>query len=84
VNYPNREHENADRAARRRAISALTSMSDEAMEFAAKLQAGVSTPYASDAQKFQHWTSQLLENLTILETLREVREWRAADEAEKK
>jgi citrate lyase beta subunit len=82
INYPNREHANADKAARRRAISALDSIEANARALARRIEDGSYEPHGEDAQRFAEATVKVAVNLGALETLRDVREWHAADEAE--
>ncbi len=76
--YPNREHENTEKAARRRATDALGIMIIDAQDLARKLT-GWKDVDAQDAQRFHELSGKVTANLAILETLRDVREWHAAD-----
>lgn len=86
TDYPNREHRSADSAARQRAIGALAAMAGRAHDLIGKLQAGdISHEMpltAFDARIFHDMAGKVSENLTTLETLREVREWDAAGKAQ--
>lgn len=79
--YPNREHERADKAATRRALSSLYDIIDDAKALARRIEGGYE-PHGTDAQRFADKAVALAINLGILETLRDVREWHAADKAE--
>jgi hypothetical protein len=79
--YPNREHENADKAARRRALKAVDEIAGECVLLRRKLEAGGNLD-ADDAQTVTHSLMRLTQNLSALEVLRDVREWHAADQAE--
>lgn len=78
--YPNREHENADKAARRRAIQAASDLFDYATQLHRQLVGGqVPSPQMIPLQEL---TANITANLAVLETLRDVREWHAADQAD--
>lgn len=77
--YPNREHANADKAARRRAITALGNLITDAQAMAKRLNDPDATIYMEDGRRFQDSSDRAAAELTRLETLREVREWHAAD-----
>jgi hypothetical protein len=79
VNYPNREHRAADEAARRRAVASLEQIETEAKNLAANLAGGWS-PMGADARHLAETVTRLGEALTVLETLRDVREWHALDQ----
>jgi hypothetical protein len=79
--YPNREHETADRRARRRALDALTVMIESAQHLARDLN-GWKDVELERAQVFPELAAKVTANLAMLETLRDVREWHAADVAE--
>lgn len=81
TDYPNREHANADKAARRRALKALDEIASEAALMKRRLEDGHNA-CADDTQTLVHSVSRLTENLSVLAILRDVREWHAADEAE--
>lgn len=80
IDYPNREHANADKAARRRALKAVDEIAGEAQLLRRKLEAGQNLD-ADDAQTITHSLMRLTQNLSALETLRDVREWHSADVA---
>jgi len=79
--YPNREHENADKAARRRALKAVDEIAGECALLRRKLEAGRDLD-ADDVQTITHSLMRLTQNLSALTVLRDVREWDAADKAE--
>ena len=84
TDYPNKEHANADKAARRRALKALSDLIDEASLLKAGLEA-TDPPhnlFASDARRLAALSLSVSENLSIAETLRDVREWHEAGKAE--
>ena len=81
--YPNREHEDADKAAKRRALSSLRDIIEDAQTLQRRIENGYE-PYGTDAQRIADKTIALAVNFSVLETLRDVREWHAADEAEKR
>lgn len=79
--YPNREHENADKAARRRAIKALDDIIDDAQTLQRRIARGYE-PHGTDAQRRADKAVASAVNFAFLEQLRDVREWHAADLAE--
>lgn len=80
--YPNREHRVADEAARRRALASLEAITASAGIVRQKLERDGTWVDGSDARVLAVAVGQLTENLTILETLRDVREWHEADKAD--
>jgi hypothetical protein len=80
ISYPNREHEREDHAARRRALAALRHLTDEAEILAARIASGIVD--GDDSQRISDLARDLTQHLSILGTLRQVREWHAADTAE--
>jgi hypothetical protein len=82
ITYPNREHENADKAAARRALAALAAIEDQVAVLRAKIEHR-NYIYGSDTNQITDNARALTEHLAILETLRDVREWHAADTAER-
>lgn len=78
--YPNREHQVADDSARRRALAELKSIEQEVGYLRAKLDRG-SRVEPENAQPMHEKILDLIRDLAILSTLREVREWHAADVA---
>jgi len=79
--YPNREHENADKAAKRRAIRALDDISNEVGILRRKLDQDVYVD-GDDTQILVDRFRQLTIQMTILGTLSDVRDWHEADLAE--
>ena len=79
--YPNREHENADKAARRRAVKALEGIAEETAILSRKLANGIRVD-GDDSQTINGLVSALTVQLSVLGALHEVREWDAADRAE--
>jgi hypothetical protein len=79
MSYPNREHENADKAAQRRALTVLKNIVTDAEIIRRRLEGSTVHPDAADARGIALQAAQLTEHLAILETLREVREWHEAD-----
>ena len=75
--YPNREHQNADKAATRRALKALDEIIDHARLVRRRVENGASD--GSDTHILSDEVRKLTVNLGILEALRDVREWHAAD-----
>lgn len=77
--YPNREHKNADEAARRRALAALDHLTDEAVILGRLIKAGRAD--GDDTQRIASLTRDIIQHVSILGALREVREWDAVDRA---
>lgn len=82
ADYPNRESWVAATSARRRALQALASLEENAATLKRRIEGGYA-PYGSDAQRFTHTGTQLAAELAVMETMRDVLEWHAADKAEK-
>ena len=80
TDYPNREHEIADKAAKRRAIRALDEIVNEAGILRRKLD-NAAWVDGDDTQILTDRTRELTKNLAILGALDEVRDWHAADVA---
>jgi hypothetical protein len=81
VDYPNREHGNADRAAKRRALTALNSIIENAQLLVRALETDTALdPGAS--RRIADGAVSVAINLSALETLSDVREWHAADVAD--
>lgn len=80
TDYPNREHENKDKAARRRAHAALDMIASEVSVVGRRIEGGGAD--ADDCRQMAEHVRALTEHLAVLETLREVREWHAADHPE--
>lgn len=81
TDYPNREHKNADDAARRRALAALTDLAGEAALLHRSVKAGLEVD-GDFTQVLTDLVRKLTRDLTVLGTLRDVREWHAADSKE--
>ena len=79
--YPNREHENADKTARQQAIAALDAILGDAEILKRRLANGTYTD-VSDATSLTSEADAVAHHLAVLDTLRDVREWHAADQAE--
>lgn len=78
--YPNREHENADKAARRRALKALETIKDEVQILSGTLALGSTARIDADAaQTIAGKVRDLAGYLAELGTLYDVREWDAID-----
>lgn len=80
TSYPNREHEAADKAAMRRSLAALSSIISEANDLHYRLSQDQRVD-ADDAQTINSKVRDLTGYLAELGTLRDVREWHAADQA---
>ncbi len=83
TSYPNREHENADRAAMRRALHTLEGIRGEANDLHLRLSRDQRVD-ADDAQVISGKVRDLTGYLAELATLRDVREWHAADQQKPK
>jgi hypothetical protein len=81
IAYPNREHADEDKAARRRALAKLRGIIEEARALARRIESGGDVD-GSDARRLTDKAADLAVNLSAMETLRYVREWHAADQAE--
>ncbi len=79
--YPNREHENADRAAMRRALHALSGIEGEVRDLRLKLSRDQRVD-ADEAQVITGHVRALTGYLAELGILRDVREWHAIDKAD--
>jgi hypothetical protein len=80
MNYPNREHQNADLAARRRALSSLDIIEAEVSLMRGKLNRDDTYVDGSDTQILMTAVRNLTERVATIETLRDVREWHALDQ----
>ena len=80
TDYPNLEHENADKAAKRRASKALTDIAFEITILSRRLEADAAD--GDDTNILSDRVRQLTQHLSTLAALREVREWHALDKAE--
>jgi hypothetical protein len=78
--YPNREHRREDETARRQAMIGLQDIIDNAKTLERRLANGTYTD-VSDAQALVAGAVEVTRRLAVLDTLRHVREWHAADEA---
>ena len=81
IDHPNREHGNADRAAKRRALTALNSIADEVKMLIRSLETDT-TPDPSAARRIADGSTSVAINLAAMEVLSDVREWHAADIAD--
>jgi hypothetical protein len=80
TDYPNREHRREDETARRQAMAGLQDIIDDARTLERRLANGTYTD-VSDAQTLVAKAAEVTRRLAVLDTLRLVREWHAADEA---
>lgn len=78
--YPNREHENADKAARRRALKALDNIAAEVDTLRRRIASDQRVD-GDDTQAITGLAAALINHLAIMGALREVREWHEADQA---
>jgi hypothetical protein len=79
--YPNREHANADKAAQRRALVGLRDIIEDAENLVRRIKNGYE-PHGTDAQRLADKAVSIAVNFSAMETLRDVREWHAAGQAE--
>ena len=81
IGYPNREHENADNAAKRRALQALADVEHEAafLRRAIERDGHVS---ADQTATLAQQAADVIRQFAVLGTLREVRKWHAAGVAD--
>jgi hypothetical protein len=77
--WPNEPHQDADKEARLRAISALRTLRAHADILTRRLESGTDVS-GTDADSFAHSVLELTKQLTILETLRLVRRWHEVDQ----
>jgi hypothetical protein len=82
TSYPNREHANADKSARRRAATALDGIEAETSMLRRLLRGESVEPDGDDTQLITQHVRALVQQMSVLGALREVREWDAADIAE--
>jgi hypothetical protein len=75
--YPNKEHRRAAEAAQRRALAAIGQIRDALALIERSVTQG--SPDSSEARRVIDFGGDLREYLAQIETLREVREWHAAD-----
>lgn len=81
--YPNREHRNGDRAARRRAHAALDAIEAEVATLRRRLKSAdnpLSSLDGDDTQLIMGKVRDLTAELAIMAALRSVREWAKADQ----
>jgi hypothetical protein len=78
--YPNREHANADKAARRRALQALADIEAEVAFLRRRIANEVAD--GDDTSTLAMRAADVTRQLARLEALRDVREWHAADSKE--
>lgn len=83
TNYPNREHEKADVAMRRRALKTVNDILAQAALLRRKLISPnpLAEVFGSDTQVLAADVAALTTYLAGLEALRDVREWDAANES---
>lgn len=81
ISYPNREHANADKAARRRALAALAHLTDEAGNFRQRIEGGYAID-GDDARRIERLASDITRHVSVIGILSEVREWHALDAAD--
>lgn len=75
--YPNREHENTDKAARRRALQALSDIEGEVAFLRKRINDGIAD--GDDTSTLAQRAVDVTRQFGRLEALRDVREWHAAD-----
>jgi hypothetical protein len=81
--YPDREHQNADATARRRALAAVAALTDELNLMRAALERGPEYRVDTEMAQVISAKAQTLSGfLGELSALYDVREWHAADLAE--
>lgn len=80
--YPNKESFVAAKGARRRALSALDSLEEDAVALKRRIEHAAYGPYGSDAQRFMGDALKLAVEFAAMELMRDVLEWHAADKAE--
>lgn len=78
--YPNREHANADKAARRRALQALADIESEVAFLRKRIEHDLAD--GNDTSTLAQRAVDVTRQFAFLEALREVREWHAADSKE--
>jgi hypothetical protein len=82
IDYPNREHQNADRAARRHAATALAELESMTHGLARRLDTGSLDFEANDADRLAEQAGKARAAFAEIAILRDVREWHAADLAD--
>jgi hypothetical protein len=73
--YPNREHANADKAARRRALQALTDIEAEVAFLRRRINGDVAD--GDDTSTLAQRAVDVTRHFATLEALRDAREWHA-------
>lgn len=82
IAYPNAEHQREDQAARRRAKAALELLISEANRLHFAISQGGRVD-GDDAQQLADGTRKATANFGVIGALADVREWHAADQAER-
>lgn len=77
--YPNREHMQADKAAERRALKALDDIEAAVRILRRRIEGGIAD--GDDTGTLTQRAAEVTRHLSVLGTLRDVREWHAADRA---
>jgi len=78
--YPNREHANADRAARRRALIALSDIEREVAFLRKRVENDLAD--GDDTSTLTQRAAEVTRQMAVLGTLREAREWHEAGRAD--
>ena len=77
--YPNREHQDADEAARRRALAALDDIQKEAAWLRKRIAGGFAD--GDDTSTFAERAADVIRCVGVLGAFRQVRAWHAAGQA---
>jgi hypothetical protein len=77
-----RVHENADKAARRRALKTLREIETQVGILRQRISDERAEPDGDDTQRIASLVRDLTQHHAVLGALRDVREWHAADQAE--
>jgi hypothetical protein len=77
TDYPNREHENTDKASRRRALQALSDIEGEVARLRKRVERDLAD--GDDTSTLAQRAADVTRQFGRLEALRDVREWHAAD-----
>jgi hypothetical protein len=80
VDYPNREHASTDKAARRRALQALSDIEREVAFLRKRIERDLAD--GDDTSTLAQRAVDVTRQFGRLEALRDVREWHAADSKE--
>lgn len=81
--FPNREHEVADKAARRRALRAIEDLEAELKLVRQRLELGAASRVDADTvQSISDYARRIVGHAAELGVLYDVREWHATDVAE--